>query len=126
MGRRHLEDQDQAGEAVDVLSQRPTKRDRSWETGQRSRGVVVTYRGIPRELQERIKAIASEQGIKIGELARRFLEYALDAYDAGDLSLDPVEVAGVQVDRKMLAEMAVNDVNAFAELISVAKQAAEA
>lgn len=32
--------------------------------------------------------------------------------------------AGVEVDRKMLAEMAVNDAPAFAQLVEVAKQAA--
>jgi large subunit ribosomal protein L20 len=31
--------------------------------------------------------------------------------------------AGIEVDRKMLAELAVNDANAFAELVNVAKQA---
>jgi len=31
--------------------------------------------------------------------------------------------AGVQVDRKMLAEMAVSDAHAFAQLVNVAKQA---
>lgn len=37
-----------------------------------------------------------------------------------------LKAAGVEVDRKMLAEMAVNDANAFSELINVAKQAVEA
>jgi len=34
-----------------------------------------------------------------------------------------LKVAGVQVNRKMLAELAVNDPAAFAELVNVAKQA---
>lgn len=34
--------------------------------------------------------------------------------------------AGVQVDRKMMAEMAVTDATAFSELVNVAKQAAQA
>jgi large subunit ribosomal protein L20 len=37
-----------------------------------------------------------------------------------------LKLAGVEVDRKMLAEMAVNDTNAFAQLIDVARNAAEA
>jgi large subunit ribosomal protein L20 len=37
-----------------------------------------------------------------------------------------LKAAGVEVDRKMLAELAVNDANAFSELINVAKQAVEA
>jgi large subunit ribosomal protein L20 len=36
-----------------------------------------------------------------------------------------LKTAGVEVDRKMLAEMAVSDTGAFAELVSVAKQATE-
>ena len=37
-----------------------------------------------------------------------------------------LKTAGVEVDRKMLAEMAVSDVTAFAELANVARQAVEA
>jgi large subunit ribosomal protein L20 len=37
-----------------------------------------------------------------------------------------LKTAGVQVDRKMLAELAVNDTHAFAELVNVARQAAQA
>lgn len=71
-------------EAAEVLG---GKRKRDWEAQQRERGVVATYRGIPPELQERIKAIAGEHQVNIGDVARRFLEYALAAYDAGDLEL---------------------------------------
>jgi len=91
MGRRKLGDQVN-GDVIDVLAHAPPKRDRGWESEQRGKGVVVTYRGIPAELQARVKEIAKEHGVPIGELARRFLEYALDAYDAGDLELSPVEV----------------------------------
>ena len=37
-----------------------------------------------------------------------------------------LKTAGVEVDRKILAEMAISDVNAFAELVNVARQAVEA
>ena len=37
-----------------------------------------------------------------------------------------LKTAGVEVDRKMLSEMAVSDVSAFAELVNVARQAVEA
>lgn len=36
-----------------------------------------------------------------------------------------LKTAGVEVDRKMLAELAVNDADAFAQLIDVARNAAE-
>jgi large subunit ribosomal protein L20 len=56
----------------------------------------------------RINAAAREQG----------LSYSRFVYG--------LKTAGVQVDRKMLAEMAVNDNAAFAELVNVARQANEA
>jgi len=40
--------------------------------------------------------------------------------------LHGLKLAGVEVDRKMLAELAVNDASAFAQLIDVARNAAEA
>jgi hypothetical protein len=76
-----------AHEAAQVLH--GPKRDRDWEARQRKRGIVATYRGIPAELQERIKKIAAEHHLNIGELARRFLEYGAAAYDAGELELKP-------------------------------------
>ena len=36
-----------------------------------------------------------------------------------------LKAVGVEIDRKMLAEMAVNDASAFAELVSMAKQAVQ-
>ena len=53
----------------------------------------------------RINAAARERGLSYSRLV-----YGL-------------KTAGVQVDRKVLAELAVNDANAFDELVTVAKQA---
>ena len=64
---------------------RTTKRDRGWERRQRQ----VSYRGIPVELQERLKEIAQQHRVTVGEIARAFLEYGIDAYDAGNLQLEP-------------------------------------
>lgn len=80
-------------EALETLGRAGPKHDREWEARQRKRGVVATYRGIPPELQERIKEIAHEHQVKIGDVARRFLEYAVQAYDAGDLELKAVVVS---------------------------------
>ena len=41
------------------------RRNRDWEEAQRKQGIVVTYRGIPRELHDRIKEIAAEHGYKV-------------------------------------------------------------
>ena len=56
----------------------------------------------------RINAAAREQGLSYS----RFLH--------------GLKTAGVEVDRKMLADMAVHDSAAFAELVTVARQAVEA
>ena len=56
----------------------------------------------------RINAAARDQGLSYSRLVHG------------------LKTAGVEVDRKMLAEMAISDVNAFAELVNVARQAIEA
>lgn len=56
----------------------------------------------------RINAASREQGLSYSRL------------------MHGLRTAGVQVDRKMLAELAVNDVQAFAKLADVAKQAVQA
>jgi len=68
-------------------------RDRSWEAEQRERGLVVTYRGIPQELHERVKEIAKALHVNTGDVARRFLEYAIEAYEEGSLQLDAVVIS---------------------------------
>lgn len=78
-------------ETIDVLSERP-RRDRSWEAQQRKERGFVSYRGVPKELQEQLKALASELHVPVGDVARRFLEYGLEAYERGDLELHPVEI----------------------------------
>jgi len=87
---------DLAGEpvAVDVLAHRPSraKRNRSWEAKQRRNVGQVTYRGIPRELNVALLRIAAEHKVTVGEVARYFLEYALRAYQVGELSLPEVQV----------------------------------
>jgi hypothetical protein len=60
-------------------------RDRSWD--REHNYLVATYRGIPRELHQRIVEIAKKKGVPVGEVARSFLEYALEAYQNGDLEL---------------------------------------
>jgi len=91
--RRSIADQ-VGSEPVDVLARRPSKakRDRSWE--RKHEHLVVTYRGVPPELQEQLKAVARQVGVTVGEVARAFLEYGLDAYEKGELELDPVLLTG--------------------------------
>ena len=83
-------------EPIEVLARRPSraKRNREWERRARKERGVVTYRGIPPDLQKRLKRVAEEHSVPVGEVARRFLEHGLAAYEAGELVLRPVLVPG--------------------------------
>jgi hypothetical protein len=83
--------EDVIGAQVDRLLN--DRRDRSWEAKQREQGVVVTYRGVPRDLHEQVKEIAKALHVNTGDVARRFLEYAIEAYQEGELELQPVVVS---------------------------------
>ena len=72
-------------EALRVAS--PHKRDRRWEKEHQSRKAV--YRGVDPKLALRVKSIAAELFVPEGEVARRILEYAMRAYEEGDLDLLP-------------------------------------
>lgn len=50
---------------------------------------VHSYRGIPDELDEQMKAIAKELKVPVGEIVRVLLEYALNAYCMGEFMLNP-------------------------------------
>lgn len=50
---------------------------------------VHSYRGIPHEVDEQMKAIAKELKVPVGEIVRVLLEYALNAYSMGELMLNP-------------------------------------
>lgn len=70
-----------------VLRHRPStaQRNRDWENRQDR----VTYRGIPPELNDELKALAEELSVPIGDVVRAFLEYGLAAHERGDLTLKP-------------------------------------
>ena len=60
-----------------------SRRDRTWEQEQRAAGRVVTYRGVPTEVQEQIRNMAAEIGVPVGEVARLALERLIDDYEHG-------------------------------------------
>lgn len=88
MARRSVGDQVDE-EAIPALSRKTPKRDRSWEAEQRKQPGVKTYRGVPDALHANLLTIARELQVRVGEVARAFLEYALEAYETGDLVLHP-------------------------------------
>ena len=60
-------------------------RDRSWEERQRNAAETtqVSYRGIPRELNERIKTLAQENDLTVSQVARHLLEWGLEEMESG-------------------------------------------
>jgi hypothetical protein len=92
IGEQEREIPEEPVEAIPkALKHKPSqaKRNRSWERLQRDRGIVVTYRGIPSELHESVKDLADELWVNVGDVVRAFLEYSLEAYESGDLELEP-------------------------------------
>jgi hypothetical protein len=70
---------------VGALAHRPEpkqepKRDRGWEERQRhdAETMQVSWRGIPRELNDWMKAQAQAHGLTVSEVARRLLEIGLE------------------------------------------------
>ena len=81
---------EEAEEPADAHPAPTAKRRRTWERRQRRNPetMQVTYRGIPRELNEQLKAVATAERVTVSEIARLFLEYALDAHQAGELTVE--------------------------------------
>ncbi len=70
-----------------MLAHKPShaKRSREWEKQQQQ----VTFRGIPPELNARLNAVAAELGVTVSDVVRAFIERGLQAYEQGDLMLQP-------------------------------------
>ena len=83
-------------EPIEALVRRPSKarRNNKWERLHRQRKGFVSYRGIPDSVHERLKEIANDLGVPVGEVARKFLEYGLEACKRGELVLQPKPVDG--------------------------------
>lgn len=91
--RRSIEEEAQEilnGEPADIIPPPAGKpqRDRTWERQKRRQVGQVTYRGVPPETNERVKSAAGQLGVRVGEMARALLEYALDAWDRGEIDLE--------------------------------------
>ena len=65
----------------------PRKRNRQWEKEHQSHKAV--YRGVDPKLSLRVKSVAEELQVPTGEVARAVIEFALRAYEQGDLDLHP-------------------------------------
>ena len=65
----------------------PHKHNRHWEKEHLNNKAV--YRGVDPKLALRVKTIAADLLVPSGEVARAVIEFALRAYEAGELSLHP-------------------------------------
>jgi hypothetical protein len=65
----------------------PRKRDRRWEKEHQSQKAV--YRGVDPKLALKVKKLAAELFVPEGEVARCILEFAMRAYEEGELDLLP-------------------------------------
>ncbi|GER78941.1 MAG: hypothetical protein HZC39_13715 [Chloroflexi bacterium] len=65
----------------------PRRRSRQWEKAHLDFKVV--YRGVDPKLALRVNTLAAELLVPEGEVARSILEYAMRAYEEGDLDLRP-------------------------------------
>lgn len=65
----------------------PRKRSRQWE--KEHLDCKAVYRGVDPKLALQIKTLAAELLVPEGEVARSILEYAMRAYEEGDLDLRP-------------------------------------
>jgi len=76
----------------------PPKKDRNreWEGKQRQDPdkCVLTFRYQPRQIKDRINAIAEQKGVIRDEVARKLLEYALAEYEKGRLPLQAILKSG--------------------------------
>ncbi len=77
------------GEPAAHIPPAPSKarRNREWEKTHKT--AVVTSRNVPPELQAEVKAVATELGVAVGDVARALLQHGLAEYRAGRLRLEP-------------------------------------
>jgi hypothetical protein len=78
-----------AGEPADTIPVPRARRRRRWERRQRNHPdkMQVTFRGIPRALNEQMKGLADAENVTVSEIARLFLEYAWSEYEAGNVEI---------------------------------------
>jgi hypothetical protein len=67
------------------VAQPRKKRNRDWEKSHQAE--TVTYRGVPIEIQAWVEKISDSLFVPRDDVVRAFLEYGVDRYKAGQLSL---------------------------------------
>lgn len=73
---------------------KPRKGQKRKKADQPRWATVVTFRGIPDNLQEAVRQIAEERDIPVGEVAAYLIETGMRAFRSGELVLQPVPKPG--------------------------------
>lgn len=98
MGRRNpFENNEGSREPAAMLPPAPStaSRDRGWEKEKRSDGFCqVGYRHVPVAVRDRIRAAAAGLYVSADEVGRLFLEFALDAFERGEIAVVPTLEGG--------------------------------
>lgn len=94
--------------------------------GQRSR----LYRKAKEQVTHSLVYAYADRRTRKGDFRRLWIQRINAAARANDMTynrfIQGLKVANIEVDRRMLAEMAVNDAPAFAELVKIARAAVPA
>ena len=77
-----------------IVQGKPRKGQKRKKTDKPRWATVVTFRGIPDELQEAVKQLAEERDIPVGEVAAYLIETGMRAFRSGELVLQPVPKPG--------------------------------
>jgi hypothetical protein len=72
--------------AVDSLRLVRRKKSRNYELAHQ--GEQLTLRGVPPEFQNKIRSIANDKNVRVDHVGRAFLEYGLNCYAKGKISLE--------------------------------------
>jgi hypothetical protein len=71
-----------------------TPHNREWEANQRKVWKPLTFRKVPEEITDQVNEIAGELYVIRDEVFRKLWEYAYEAYQRGEIELEPVLKSG--------------------------------
>lgn len=77
---------------IDLMTEKKKKRNRDWDNLPEHQ--ATHFRGVSTTLRDAITEIARELSVTASDVARAFLEYALQTYREGHLNIEPILSAG--------------------------------
>lgn len=77
---------------IDLMTEKKKKRNRNWDNQPEHQ--ATHFRGVSTELRDAITEISKDIEVTASDVARAFLEYALDEFKKGNLSVEPILKSG--------------------------------